>query len=120
MNSGRVNSKFFIIVGAVILGLFISISIISLADRNDYYNSMDVIKKIEYTNNKLVITTSDDISSVCVKGTKSEPTVDSLCWVNTIDNKSITSIYEYKTYHIWIKDSNDSINYYGKYNVQDN
>ena len=119
MNSGRVNSKFFIIVGAIILGLFITISIISLADRNSYYNSMDVIKKIEYIDNKLVITTSDDISSVCVKGTKSDPNMDSLCWVDTEDDKSITSIYEYKTYHIWVK-SNNSISYYGKYSVQDN
>ena len=118
MNRSKVNGKFFKYVGISILVFFISISVVSLIDDNKYYNSMDIIKGIDYIDKKLVITTSDDIKSVCVKETKSIPTNNSLCWIKVIDNKSETSIYEYKTYHIWVMDSSDIITYYGKYNVE--
>ena len=56
--------------------------------------------------------------SVCVKQTKTEPSIDSDCWIDTINNKTSIAIYEYKTYHIWTKDINNVINYFGKFNTK--
>ena len=116
----RKSNRFLIILGAIILGIFISTSMVNIADRDNYYLSTDVVKNIEYVNGKLVVNTRSDMISVCVKETKTPPTIDSLCWSDTIDNKATMSIYEYKTYHIWTKDSNNEISYYNNYNTKNN
>ena len=119
MEEGRKKNTIIIIVGAVILGLFISISLVNISGLNDYYYSIDIVESTEYSNGKLVITTKEDMVSVCVKQTKTEPTYDSLCWIKTQNNKATISIYEYKTYYIWIKDNNNIISFYSKYNTLD-
>ena len=120
MNSGRVNKTFFVIAGAIILGIFISISMINMAGTGEYELSTDIIKDIDYVDGKLVITTRNDMVSVCVKQTKTSPALDSVCWVDTIDNRATISIYEYRTYYIWTKDVNGVISYHNKYNTKDN
>lgn len=111
------NKTFFIIVGAVLLGIFIAIGLLNLAGVGEYQLSTDVVKHIEYKDGKLIVTTRNDMVSVCIKQTKSEPTINSLCWADTINSKASISVYEYKTYYIWTKDANDVISYYNKYNV---
>ena len=89
-----------------------------MAGTGEYQLSTDIIKNIDYVDGKLTLITRNDMVSVCVKQTKTNPSVDSLCWTNTIDSKAIISIYEYKTYYIWTKDANGVISYYNKYNVK--
>ena len=120
MNSDKDNKTLFVIVGAIILGVFIAISMMSMVGTGEYQLSTDIIKDIDYEDGKLVLTTRKDMVSVCVKQTKTSPSADSLCWIDTIDNKATISIYEYKTYYIWTKDVNDVISYYNKYNTEDN
>ena len=120
MNKGKENRTFFVIVGAIILGVFIAISMINMAGTGEYQLSTDIIKGIDYFDGKLIVTTRDDIVSVCVKQTKTSPSLDSLCWINTTDSKVTISIYKYKTYYIWTKDMNDVITYYNKYNTENN
>ena len=107
------NSKTFFMV-------FMYVSFVNMERKSDYYLSTDIVQDIEFNDGKLVVTTRDDMKAVCAKQTKTEPEKDSLCWVNTIDSKSTISIYEYKTYHIWTKDSSGVINYYSEYNTNGN
>ncbi len=120
MSNGKNRKTFFIVAGAIILGIFISISMINMSDTNEYFLSTNVVEKIDYSNGKLTVTTRDNTKSVCIKQTKSTPSIDSLCWVDTVNNLSTISIYEYKTYYIWVKDYDDIITYYAKYNVKNN
>lgn len=108
----------FVIIGAFILGVFMAISVINMSGVNNYQLSTNVVKRINYDDGKINIKTREDIASVCVKSTKTEPAVDSLCWIDTIDNETTISIYEYKTYYIWVKDGNGLVSYYNKYNTQ--
>ena len=119
MNNKKGN-KTLVILGAIILGIFISTSMVNIAEKDEYYLSTDVVKSTNYVDGKLVVETNDYMTSVCVKQTKTEPDLDSLCWVDTIDNKASMSIYEYKTYHIWTKDANNVVSYYAKYNTNNN
>ena len=118
MGSSGGSKKKIIIIGAIILGIFISISLINMSGLGEYQLSTDIIKNIDYVDGKLVITTRNDMVSVCVKQTKTNPPADALCWTDTINNKATISIYEYKTYHIWTKDANGIISYCNKYNTQ--
>ena len=118
MNSSKDGKTFIVIISAIILGVFIAISMMNMADTDEYQLSTNIIKGIDYEDGKLVVMTRNDIASVCVKQTKTSPILDSLCWVNTIENKATVSVYEYKTYYIWTKDVNGVISYYNKYNVQ--
>ena len=111
---------FLVVIGAIILGIFMSISIINILSDDEYFLSTSVVEKIDYTDGKLIVKTRDDIKSVCIKQTKTTPGLDSLCWVDTINNVSTTSVYEYKTYYIWVKDNNNAITYYTKYNLNNN
>ena len=111
------NKTLLVIIGAIILGVFISISMINMVGTGEYYLSTDIVTDIDYVDGKLIVTARDDMTSVCVKQTKTEPTIDSLCWVDTIDSKSEISIYEYKTYYIWTKNQDNTISYYAKYNT---
>lgn len=118
MKISKDRKTFFIIVGAVILGIFISISVINMTSLGEYYLSADIIKGLDYSDGKLVVTARSDMVSVCVKETKTDPAIDSLCWTDTIDSKATTTIYEYKTYYIWTKDANGVISYYNEYNTK--
>ena len=115
------DNKVIIIVSSIILGVFLAVCLFNLRFTNeeDTYYSTDIIKSIDYINNKLNLTTNDEIVAVCVKSTKSTPEIDSLCWKDVLNNRVTLSIYEYKTYYIWTKDNQDTINYYTKYNTHD-
>ena len=91
-----------------------------MTGRAEYQLSIDTIKDIDYVDGKLIVTSRNDGMSICVKQTKTSPSADSLCWIDTIDSKATISIYEYKTYYIWTKDSNDVISYYNTYNTKEN
>ena len=119
MNNGKGKSRLIVFLGAIIFGVFVSISFISMVDNDRYFLSTGVIEAINYNNGKLTVRTNNEVVSVCVKQTKSEPSLDSLCWTNTKDNVATISIYEYKTYHIWVKDNQNIITYYNKYNTQE-
>lgn len=112
------NNELIIVFGAIILGVFIAISLINMSEGDHYYLSTNVIKDIDYNNGKLNIVTRDDIKSICVKQTKTDPSIDALCWVDTVNDNVNISIYEYKTYYIWVKDNNNLISYYAKYNTK--
>ena len=120
MNNSKKGNKFLVILGAIILGIFISVSMINMAGNGEYNYSTNVVKRIDYTDGKMIVTMRDDMIAVCAKQTKTEPTVNSLCWIDAKDSKASLSIYEYKTYYIWTKDSNNVISYYNKYNTQNN
>ena len=109
-----------VIIGVFIFGLFTMIAIKNVSNSDEYFLSTDIVQDIDYNDGKLTITTKDNIKSVCIKQTKSDPSIDSLCWIDTINNKSTISLYEYKTYYIWLKDYDDIITFYSKYNLQDN
>ena len=119
-NNSKDHKTFLVIVGAIILGVFVAISMINMGGFDKYQLSTNIIKGINYDDGKLTVKTRADIVSVCVKPTKTDPTLDSLCWVDTIDNRAIISIYEHKTYYIWVKEDNGIISYYNKYNTHDN
>lgn len=120
MKNNHKSTIVFVIVGAVILGVFIAISMMNMARSDEYYLSTDIIKSIDYIEGKLIVKTRNDVTAVCAKQTKSEPTSDALCWENITDNQVTISIYEYKTYYIWTKDDNGVISYYNKYNTENN
>ena len=120
MSNSKEKKTSLIIIGAIILGVFISISMINLSGIDKRYLSTNIIKEIDYSDGDLTITTRSDMIAVCVKETKSDPEIDSLCWEDTINGKTTISIYEYKTYYIWTKDKNGVISYYNKYNAQKN
>lgn len=113
------SKEIIVFVGAVILGVFIAISVINVSDGNKYYLSTNIVKGISYKDGKLTIKTGSDMKSVCVKQTKTEPSTDALCWVDTVDNEVSIAIYEYKTYHIWLRDKDNVVSYYAEYNTKD-
>ena len=120
MNNKKKNT-FLVITGAVILGVFIAVSMINIpfANSEEYMLSTDIVHSVDYSDGKIFISTRDSIVSVCIKPTKSEPSKDSLCWIEGDNNIYSTSIYENKTYYIWIKDDNSNVIYYSKYNTQE-
>ena len=85
-NNGK--SKLVIFLGAIIFGVFIAISFISMVDNDSYFLSTGVIKDINYHNGVLSLKTAKEVVSVCVKQTKTEPSLDSLCWINTSNNEA--------------------------------
>ncbi len=120
MKKNKGSTLFLTISGAIIFGVFVAVSIINIVDIDSYQLSTDIIRDIDYIDGKLVVTARDDMVSVCDKQTKMEPVNDSLCWIDTVNNKAIISIYEYKTYYIWTKDLNGIISFYNKYNSKNN
>ena len=114
MNKGK---TILAIIGGIIAGVFVAISMVNMSGAGEYFLSTDIVRRIYYINGKLEVTTRDDMKAVCIKQTKTDPTVNSLCWVDTINNKATISVYDGKTYHVWTKDDNNLISYYNKYNV---
>ena len=109
---------FIIVVGVIILCVFSFIFASSLLPINNESDSYFVkleddmnakIESLDIENNKLKITMSGDTVSYCVKSTKSNPSVNSLCWKKVDNNVATISIYQYKKYYVWIKDANGNI-----------
>lgn len=109
---------FIITAGIFILVIFSSIIIYNIIPKNNENNSYYVkvneemsakIEAIEINNNKLSIKTSGDAISYCIKSTKSTPTNNSICWKKINNSSASISIYNYKKYYVWIKDTKGQI-----------
>lgn len=112
------STSFIILAGVIILCVFTLVAINSLLPRNNESNSYyvkvsdEMTAKIETLNvkkNKLFITTSGNATEYCVKSTKSTPNNNNICWKKIENNSASSSIYQYKKYYIWIKDSDNKI-----------
>lgn len=113
------NSMTFIIVGGiVILTVFVTVLVMNLLPDNNESNSYYVkvndemsakIESLNLDNNKLIIETSGDAEMYCVKSTRSKPENSALCWNKIINNRAEISVYSYRKYYVWIKDTNGNI-----------
>ena len=119
MKGKKIGDKYIVIASSIVLGVFIAVIFMNLhlANNEGTYYSSSIVEAINYESGKLSVTVKNENSAVCIKQTKTTPSNNSLCWTNTINRSVKMSIYEYKTYYVWIKDSNGVITYYGKYNT---
>ena len=112
------STSFIVFAGVIVLCVFTVVAAINLLPRNNESNSYYVkvgdemsakIEALDIKNNKLNITTSGDATEYCVKSTKSTPDSNNTCWKKIENNTASISIYQYKKYYIWIKDTNNKI-----------
>lgn len=112
------STSFIVFAGVIVLCVFTVVAAINLLPRNNESNSYYVkvgdemsakIEALDIKNNKLNITTSGDAIEYCVKSTKSTPDSNNICWKKIENNTASISIYQYKKYYIWIKDTNNKI-----------
>ena len=112
------STSFIVFAGVIVLCIFTVVATINLLPRNNESNSYYVkvgdemsakIEALDIKNNKLNITTSGDATEYCVKSTKSTPDSNNICWKKIENNTASISIYQYKKYYIWIKDTNNKI-----------
>lgn len=119
------SSSSLILLGILILGIFTYISAINILPNNssNSFFSKDngemntVITNVSLENDKLIITTNNNEALICVKQTKSEPSNNSLCWKNTVNNQITLRVFVGKTYYIWVKDNENKISNYIQYNT---
>ena len=123
MKSAKFTS-YILVLGAIIFGILSYVAVYNILDKSKFSNpffsktKMEIdasVVHMEELDDKLAITTSGNASQVCIKTTKTSPTVHSLCWVSVKNNEVIVPIYLGKTYYIWLKDSHDRIGDYVKY-----
>ena len=108
-------TTFIVITGFIILVLFIYIAVVNLNGNEEsiFYSSKtesNMEAKPEYVdivNNQLIIKTTGGKAYYCIKTTKSEPSVNSLCFNELENNFASVYVLPYKTYYVWIKDSNN-------------
>lgn len=112
------STSFIVFAGVIVLCVFTVVATINLLPRNNESNSYYVkvgdemsakIEALDIENNKLIITTSGDATEYCVKSTKSTPDNNNICWKKIANNTASISIYQYKKYYIWIKDTNNKV-----------
>lgn len=112
------STSFIVFAGVIVLCVFTVVAAINLLPRNNESNSYYVkvgdemsakIEALDIKNNKLNITTSGDATEYCVKSTKSTPDSNNICWKKIANNTASISIYQYKKYYIWIKDTNNKV-----------
>lgn len=112
------STSFIVFAGVIVLCIFTVVATINLLPRNNESNSYYVkvgdemsakIEALDIKNSKLIITTSGDATEYCVKSTKSTPDSNNICWKKIENNTASISIYQYKKYYIWIKDTNNKI-----------
>lgn len=112
------STSFIVFAGVIVLCVFTVVAAINLLPRNNESNSYYVkvgdemsakIEALDIKNNKLNITTSGDATEYCVKSTKSTSDSNNICWKKIENNTASISIYQYKKYYIWIKDTNNKI-----------
>ena len=122
MKQNKITSQI-IIFGVVIICIFTYVATINLIDNNSSNKYYAKDKKIDgridnyYINdNKLVVEISGNIKDICIKTTRSIPDTNSICWNNVNDGRYSISIYDYKTYYIWIRDINGNVSESVKYN----
>lgn len=120
-------TSFIIVAGVIVLSVFaivIAINLLPNRESNSYYVKVgdEMSAKIETVNiidGKLIITTSGDPIEYCVKSTKSVPTINAICWNKVINNTASISIFQGKTYYVWIKDEQSNISNYLTVNSND-
>lgn len=118
MNKNNNNMTSFIIVaGVIVLVVFATVLAIDLLpnyESNSYYvkvgDEMSAkVEALDIDNNKLNITTSGDAVEYCVKSTRTTPESNNICWKKIENNTASISIYKYKKYYVWIKDTSGNI-----------
>ena len=106
---------FLIISGAVILGFFTAVVVLNILPnyQNNYGSLMDAkITNVTYNDGKITIETTGDAESFCIKSTKSRPNAQNICWQDIENNTATISVFPYKRYYVWIKDSSGNISDY--------
>ena len=118
MRKGENVTTFILITGVFILCVFTGVLaknlVLGAEESDSYYSkveeSMDAkIESLEMKDGKLQINLSGNPISYCVKMTKSIPNENSLCWKKVEENPTLVSVYYYKKYFVWIKDSEGRI-----------
>lgn len=110
-------TSFIIVAGVIVLVVFATVLAINLLpnyESNSYYvkvgDEMSAkIEALDIDNNKLNITTSGDAIEYCVKSTRTTPESNNICWKKIENNTASISIYKYKKYYVWIKDTSGNI-----------
>ena len=117
MNSQNATSSI-LILGVVILGIFSYVVAFNMLPNNifsdSYYSKIDdemsaKIEKYELLDNKIVVYTTGNNASICIKTTKSSPQKNALCWKKIKENKIEIPVLQNEVYYIWIKDENGVI-----------
>ena len=120
-------TSFIIVTGIIVLLVFtvvLGINILPNYESNSYYvkvgDEMSAkIEALDIKDNKLNITTSGDAIYYCVKSTRSTPESNNICWKKIENNTASISVYKYKKYYVWIKDTNNSISSPMSINIKD-
>lgn len=110
-------TSFIIVAGVIVLVVFATVLAINLLpnyESNSYYvkvgDEMSAkVEALDIDNNKLNITTSGDAIEYCVKSTRTTPESNNICWKKIENNTASISIYKYKKYYVWIKDTSGNI-----------
>ncbi len=110
-------TSFIIVTGIMVLLIFTTVLGINLLpnyESNSYYVKVNdemsaKIEALDVKSNKLTITTSGDTIEYCVKSTRSTPESQNICWKKIDNNTASISIYKYKKYYVWIKDTSGNI-----------
>ena len=110
-------TSFIIVAGVIVLVVFATVLAINLLpnyESNSYYvkvgDEMSAkVEALDIENNKLNITTSGDAVEYCVKSTRTTPESNNICWKKIENNTASISIYKYKKYYVWIKDTSGNI-----------
>ena len=110
-------TSFIIVTGIMVLLVFTAVLGINLLpnyESNSYYVKVNdemsaKIEALDIKDNKLIITTSGDTIEYCVKSTRSTPESKNICWKKIDNNTASISIYKYKKYYVWIKDTSGNI-----------
>lgn len=115
MKQNRFTSQI-IIFGIIVIGVFVYVATINLINGNSSNNFYASDKKVDgkidnyyVSNNKLIVEVSGNIQSICVKTTRSIPENNSICWNDVVDSRYDISVFEYKSYYIWIRDVNGNV-----------
>lgn len=115
MKQNRFTSQI-IIFGVIVIGVFVYVATINLINGNSSNNFYASDKKVDgkidnyyVSNNKLIVEVSGNIQSICVKTTRSIPENNSICWNDVVDSRYDISVFEYKSYYIWIRDVNGNV-----------
>ena len=121
-------TSFIIVAGILVVVVFAGVLAVNLLpnyESNSYYVKVEdemgaKIEALDIKGSKLNITTSGDASEYCVKSTRSTPESGNICWKKITNNSASISIYKYKKYYVWIKDTNGNISSPMSINTKDN
>lgn len=112
------STTFIVIAGIIVLCVFTFVTVYNLMPNNkqstSYYVKVEdemsaKVEALDIQGNMLNITTSGDALEYCVKSTKTTPDNNNICWKKIDNNNASISIYKYKKYYVWIKDTNGNI-----------